>query len=92
MRLLKLQILLLLISVGFSTSESDILLAKGERQIGLFQPLRLGYSENIELSTHSISMFVVPNISVKIRHEIFPLTSRHGFIYPTSFLRILQKI
>jgi len=91
MKLLKLSILLLLVSNGFTSSESAHLLEKGNREIGLFQPLRWGYSENIELSTHPISMFTMPNFSVKIRHKKYSLTSRHRFIYPTPLMRIFQK-
>ena len=91
MRLIKLSILLLLVSSGFTSSESAHLLEKGDREIGLFQPLRWGYSENIELSTHPISMFTMPNLSVKIRHEKYGITSRHRFIYPTPLMRIFQK-
>ena len=91
MRLIKLSILLLLVSNGFTSSESAHLLEKGDRKIGLFQPLRWGYSENIELSTHPISMFTMPNISVKIRHKKYGIASRHRFIYPTPLMRIFQK-
>jgi len=82
---------LLLLSNGFGSSESAHILEKGEREIGLFQPFRWGYSENIELSAHPISMFTMPNISVKIRHEKYGITSRHRFIYPTPLMRIFQK-
>ena len=91
MRLLKLSILLLLVSNGFTSSESAHLLEKGNSEIGLFQPLRWGYSENIEFSTHPISMFTMPNFSVKIRHEKYGITSRHRFVYPTPLMRIFQK-
>ncbi|MBC8312361.1 MAG: hypothetical protein H8E72_08640 [Candidatus Marinimicrobia bacterium] len=91
MKFLKLSILLLLISSGIASAESANLLEKGGREIGLFQPLRWGYSENIELSTHPILMFSMPNISVKIRHDKFDMTSRHRFIYPTPLMRMFQK-
>jgi hypothetical protein len=91
MKLLKLSILLLLVSNGFTSSGSAHLLEKGNREIGLFQPLRWGYSKNIELSTHPISMFIMPNISIKIRHEKYGITSRHRFIYPTPLMRFFQK-
>ena len=91
MRLLKLSILLLLFSNGFTSSESASLLEKGDCEIGLFQPLRWSYSENIELSSHPISMFILPNFSVKVRHEKYAITSRHQFIYPTPLMRFFQK-
>ena len=91
MKLIKLSILLMLVSSGFTSSESAHLLEKGDREIGLFQPLRWGYSETIELSTHPILMFTMPNFSLKIRHEKYGITSRHRFIYPTPLMRFFQK-
>ena len=87
----KLSIILILLSNGFASSESAHLLGKGIREIGLFQPLRLGYSKNIELSAHPILMFTMPNVSIKIRHEKYGITSRHEFIYPTPLMRFFQK-
>ena len=91
MRILKLTVLILLVSNGFASAESAHLLEKGDHEIGLFQPLRWGYSENIELSMHPISIFTMPNFSVKIRHEKYGMTSRHRFVYPTPLMRIFQK-
>jgi len=91
MRILKLTVLILLVSNEFASAESAYLLEKGDHEIGLFQPLRCGYSENIEFSTHPISMFTVPNFSVKVRHVKCGITSRHRFIYPTPLMRIFQK-
>ena len=91
MKLIKLVLFSLLISHGIGSTESANLLDKGSREVGFFQPLRWGYSENIELSTHPISMFTMPNISVKIRHEKYGIASRHRFIYPTPLMRFFQK-
>lgn len=92
MKLLKLSLLLLLlISSGYGSSESAHLLEDGNGEIGLFQPLRLVYSKNIELSLHPILMFTMPNLSIKIRHEKYGITSRHEFIYPTPLMRFFQK-
>ena len=88
---LKLSIIILLFSSASRSSESANLLKKGNREIGIFQPLRWGYSKNIELSAHPILMFIMPNISIKIRHEQYGIASRHGFIYPTPLMRLLQK-
>jgi len=91
MRILKLSFLFLFVTNGFASSESAHLLEKGDYEIGLFQPLQWGYTENIELSTHPISMFTMPNFSLKIKHENFGMTSRHRFVYPTPLMRIFQK-
>ena len=91
MRILKLTVLILLVSNGFASAESAYLLEKGDHEIGLFQPLRWGYSENIEFSTHPILMFTMPNFSLKIKYEKYGITSRHRFVYPTPLMRIFQK-
>ncbi len=91
MRILKLSFFFLFVTNGFASSESAHLLEKGDYEIGLFQPLQWGYTENIELSTHPISMFTMPNFSLKIKHENFGMTSRHRFVYPTPLMRIFQK-
>jgi hypothetical protein len=91
MRILKLTVLILLVSNGLASAESAHLLEKGDHKIGLFQPLQWGYSENIELSTHPISMFTMPNFSLKIKYEKYGITSRHRFVYPTPLMRIFQK-
>ena len=91
MKLIKLVLFSLLISNGIGSTESANLLDEGSREVGFFQPLRWGYSENIELSAHPISMFTMPNLGVKIRHEKYGITLRHRFIYPTPLMRIFQK-
>jgi len=91
MRIFQLSILLLIITNGFASSESAYLLEKGDYEIGLFQPLQWGYSENIEFSTHPILMFTMPNFSLKIKYEKYGITSRHRFVYPTPLMRIFQK-
>jgi len=91
MRILKLSFLFLFVTNGFASSESAHLLEKGDYEIGLFQPLQWGYTENIELSTHPISMFTMPNFSLKIKYEKYGMTSRHRFVYPTPLMRIFQK-
>ena len=91
MRGIKLLVFLLLISSGAGSAESANLLDEGRCEVGLFQPLRWGYSKNIEFSMHPILMFAIPNISIKIRHEKYNLTSRHEVFYPTPLLRVLQK-
>ncbi|HKJ69454.1 MAG TPA: hypothetical protein VKA68_15965, partial [bacterium] len=63
-------------------------------QVGMFQPLRYGLSDKIELSSHPILDFVIPNLSVKISHgenagRLF--AARYTLVYPTPLLRLIQK-
>ena len=66
------------------------LLPQGRFEVGLFHPLRYGIKDNLELSVFPIWFFVNPNATVKWGHgEGF--ATRHGFYYPTPFLRLVSK-
>ncbi|MBN1481040.1 hypothetical protein EH223_01100 [candidate division KSB1 bacterium] len=63
-------------------------------EIGVFQPLRYGYSEKMEFSVHPLLFFVAPNFDIKRKHaEIggISLASLHGLSYPTWLMRLLAR-
>ena len=63
-------------------------------EIGVFGPLRYGYSERMELSTHPLADFLMPNLSVKISGQNkygLKIATTHSFVYPTPLLRTLTK-
>ncbi len=91
MKFLTILIIFSFIRIGSCGSESAELLDVGEYEVGLFQPLRMGYSENLEFASHPLLMFVIPNLSIKIKHKRYDLSTRHRFIYPTPLMRIFQK-
>jgi len=69
-------------------------LPAGRWEIGLFQPLRYGFSESLEFSTHPVIFFIMPNFNLKWSHHSiarFTIASRHGFIYPTLLLRTISR-
>jgi len=75
-------------------THSADLLPKGRWEIGVFQPLRYGWSESVEFSTHPLMFFLLPNLSVKWahgQHGEFQLVSRHAVWYPTLILRLLSR-
>ncbi len=79
--------------VGWS-SESAFLLEPGQRQIGVFQPWRIGIRDNIEITTHPALFILLPNLSVKMAHgniNQYILGSRHTLTYPTPLLNLLAK-
>ncbi len=70
------------------------LLPEKRVEIGAFQPLRYGYSESLEFSTHPLLFFVMPNFSVKWAHTHyggFTIASRHGVSYPTPLMRLISR-
>ncbi|MBN1999874.1 hypothetical protein JW935_20120 [candidate division KSB1 bacterium] len=73
---------------------SAYLLPPHRIEIGLFQPLRYGFSESLEFSTHPLLFFVIPNFDVKWAHgEMggFTITSAHGITYPSLLMDLVSK-
>ena len=77
-----------------ATATASENLPKGNFETGLFQPLRYGLSENIEISTHPVLMFFIPNLAVQKRHPSWAglgLASRHSLVVPTPLLKLVTK-
>ncbi len=63
-------------------------------ELGLFQPLRYGQSQNIEWSTHPIYFFIIPNLNIKWFHGFYDnvaIASRYSMYYPTILLRTISR-
>jgi len=63
-------------------------------EMGLFQPFRYGYSENLEYSVHPVWFFVVPNFIIKKSQNPmlgFTTASRYKIFYPTPLLNMVAK-
>jgi len=78
----------------FWSTGSAYILPQKRVELGLFQPLRYGYSKNIEWSTHPIYFFIIPNFSVKWFHGFYKdivYTTRHSIYYPTYLLRTISR-
>lgn len=70
------------------------LLPRGRLEIGLFQPLRYGWSESLEFATHPLVFIKMPNLSLKWSHDSycgFFFATRHNIYYPTPLLRTLAR-
>ncbi|MFQ6673719.1 MAG: hypothetical protein ACE5GH_02905 [Fidelibacterota bacterium] len=68
-------------------------LPEGRLEMGLFQPLRKGQSDNVEWSTHPVLFLQIPNVVVKISHRPihgWGTATRHSLVYPTPLLRRLR--
>lgn len=67
---------------------------KGRFEVGVFGPLRYGVTDNVELATHPLAFFVVPNLTAKINwNEGRPwrIGTRHGLHYPTPLLNLVSR-
>jgi len=92
-------ILILVLSSLFGKTEnwsshSANVLPEKRIEIGLFQPLRIGASNEKEWSTHPVYFFMMPNVSLKKTRNIwweFDVSSRHSILYPTPLLNMLAK-
>ena len=78
----------------FWDSHSAHILPKKRWEIGIFQPFRYGYSENLEYSIYPLWSIVMPNISLKKKHDSsngYLTASRWRFIYPTPLLNAVAR-
>jgi len=99
-----LRLLLHLIYIGLLSSlfggnvwtphSSAYLLPEKQWEVGLFQPLRYGFSDKINYSIHPSLFLIMPNLSIKILHrnsrKVFSSATRYDVYYPTKLLKILQ--
>ena len=72
-------------------SHSAYILPPKSWSVGIFQPLRYGLQEGLELSSHPGWFFVIPNASFKIPFldfKSFNTAAKVSFTYPTPLLNI----
>ena len=69
-------------------------LPKGRWEIGLFQPVRWGQSENREISFYKLTSLFMPGVTVKQRWgqpNSWTISTTHSLYYPTPLLKIVAK-
>ncbi len=70
------------------------LLPQRRVEIGIFQPLRYGASDQLEISLHPLLFFVMPNVDIKWAHGEyggFKIASAHGITYPSMLVNWVAK-
>ncbi len=74
---------------SLSARDTATLLPKGGWSVGLFNPLRLGIHERVELQFHPLVAFASPNLLVRVAHlrGEFRLTGEYGLSLPTPAMR-----
>ncbi len=80
--------------VAFPSARDARLIPPKQYQIGLFQPLRFGLRPGLEVSTHPIWFFIIPNAELKWSHGRrggFTLATSHELVYPTPLLRTIAR-
>lgn len=78
-------------------------LPRGSLSVGVFNPLRVGLRDGLELSTHPLLFFVAPNAMLRVAHiaaggggdaraerASFRLTGEYGLSIPTLAMRLSQ--
>jgi hypothetical protein len=76
------------------SSGTALTLPKGRWELGVFQPVRYGLNESMELSSHALTFFVMPNIDLKKAWPGFwgvKFATLHGLTYPTLLLNLISK-
>lgn len=69
-------------------------LPDGRWEIGLFQPLRYGVADSVEVATHPLINVLMPNLAIKKAWLGWwggQLSSRHNLTYPTGLLKALSR-
>ncbi len=69
-------------------------LPEGRIEVGLFQPLRYGLNETLELATFPLADILIPNITVKKFWKYYygiDFASKHSLIIPTPLLNIIAR-
>ncbi|SVB80408.1 uncharacterized protein METZ01_LOCUS233262, partial [marine metagenome] len=67
---------------------------KGRWEIGLFQPVRWGQSENREISFYKLSNLLMPGVTIKQRWgqpNSWIISTTHSLYYPTPLLKMVAK-
>lgn len=79
-------------TVRWSDNTTSVL-EKGRKETGVFSPLKLGLKNSMEISTHPILFFVIPNIALKKqwKNEKIGIASVHKFTYPSILYKMLAR-
>lgn len=67
---------------------------KGRFELGLFQPLRYGLTERVELSTVPLLVALMPQVEAKVRwlsQGHYSIATRQGVSYPSPLLHVLAR-
>ncbi len=68
--------------------------APGRVEVGVFAPLRVGVTEQVELSLHPLLALVAPHLDATVAWGEplgLEVASRHGLLYPTPLMRLLSR-
>ena len=74
---------------SFGTAHS---LPKGQWEVGLFQPLRYGMTDDQDIALHPLFALKLPNLVYKktwVEKNSWTIATRHGFYYPTPLLQFI---
>jgi hypothetical protein len=69
-------------------------LPQGRWEYGLFQPVRLGQSEDREISFYKLTALLMPGLTVKqrwIQRYDWTISTSHSIYYPTPLLKMVTK-
>ncbi|MDH5228951.1 MAG: hypothetical protein OEZ58_23430 [Gammaproteobacteria bacterium] len=70
------------------------MLKPGEKQIGVFSPLRYSLNQSSEISTHPLFDLIIPNLRFKkrwIQSSTLGFASEHYFSYPSLLLNTIAR-
>ena len=65
-------------------------LPAGRIEMGVFEPLRLGVSDTLEIDLQPAIAFLMPNLTVRLAWTP-SITTEHTVAYPTPLLMVLSR-
>ncbi len=83
-------LLLLAVLTAAPAHADHLILPAGRAEMGIFQPLRIGVSDTLEIDTFPLLAFVMPNVTARIGWSD-ALITEHAITYPTQLLRLLSR-
>ncbi len=99
-KVVKIAVLILLLSVSsfadkrsWSSSTADVIKAR-TFELGIFNSLKYGLTETMQLDAHPINFFYLPNIALKkswLGKESMTLSTEHSFAFPSLFMNVISK-
>jgi hypothetical protein len=79
---------------NYWTDGTACTIPKKRWELGLFTASRYGINNNLELSTHPLMFFLMPQVKIKVgwgEYSGFRLATEHGIFYPTVFMRLVTR-
>jgi hypothetical protein len=76
------------------TAGTSYTLPRHRFELGILEESRFGITDHLEISSHLLQNFLIPNLSLKkcwYSYHGFNLATKHGLFYPSPFMRTVAR-